>query len=457
VLLIECDPIDEAPVLDLRIRKGIRRRGVKLAVASARPTALDAQAAFVTRFAPGGAGALLADESSELAAWLKEAGDDLVIVYGERALTGDGARALLNLAGRLNLARPGAGLIEVPSVPNARGLREAGFAPGHGPGYETLAAPGRDARGIAEGLAAGELSTVWLNYAEPVRFFPDRALWEKALGTAQNVIAVESVMTETVRRYADVVFPGEAYPEKEGTVTNLDGRVQRLRVAIGRPKGRSGMPGSGVRPLWQVISEVGDLGIVTGAAASRQLFEAVPFYAGLTLDEIGGRGIRWTERVSEWQPWEAAAVEAPAEAPPVGDRMLRLGTYRPLWAAKEVDASPILHFTIPRQVIELSPEDAEALGVREGDRVEVGSNGTRVRAAVKLRAAVPAGSVFMAEAVHEDPANLLTDALVRVERVGGAPEPGPSAVPVQVAPGIEGRAEMPPSAGLPQPPLPEAR
>ena len=148
-------------------------------------------------------------------------------------------------------------------MPNARGLREAGFAPGHGPGYATLAEPGRDARGIAEGLASGELSTVWLNYADPVRYFPDRPLWEQALGTAQTVIAVESVLTETVREHADVVFPGEAYPEKEGTVTNLDGRVQRLRVAIGRPKGRSGMPGSGVRPVWQVISDLGDLGVVT--------------------------------------------------------------------------------------------------------------------------------------------------------------------------------------------------
>ena len=335
---------------------------------------------------------------------------------------------------------------------NARGLRDAGFAPGHGPGYETLGEPGLDARGIAEGLASGELSTIWLNYADPVRFFPDRALWERALGTAQTVIAVESVMTETVREHADVVFPGEAYPEKEGTVTNLDGRVQRLRVAIGRPKGRSGMPGSGVRPVWQVISDLGDLGVVTGAAASKQLFDAVPFYAGLTLDEIGGRGIRRPEGDTDWQGWEPSAVE---ESSPVRGEGLRLGTYRSLWAAKEVDASPILQFAIPRQIVELSPEDAAELGVREGDRVQVGSNGTRLRGTVKLRAAVPAGSVFMAEATHEDPANLLTDALVQVERVGGPAEGEPSAVPAQVAPAVEGLAEMPPSAPLPLPPLPE--
>ena len=57
----------------------------------------------------------------------------------------------------------------------------------------------------------------------------------KRMGSAQSVIAHESVMTETVREYADVVFPAEAYPEKEGTLVHPDGRVQRLRPAIGRP------------------------------------------------------------------------------------------------------------------------------------------------------------------------------------------------------------------------------
>ena len=340
-----------------------------------------------------------------------------MIVYGERALTGDGARALLNLATRLGLQRAGAGLIEVPSVPNSRGLREAGFAPGHGPGYETLAEPGRDAHGIAEGLASGELSTVWLNYTDPVRFFPDRALWEQALGTAQSVIAVESVMTETVRTHADVVFPGEAYPEKEGTVTNLDGRVQRLRVAIGRPKGRSGMPGSGVRAVWQVISEIGDLGIVTGAAASKQLFEAVPFYAGLTLDEIGGRGIRWPERVTEWQPWEcddrrragggaggrrrqAAARHLPAAVGGQGGRRL---------------SDPAVRDPAPGGRA-LARGRVGARRARGRPRRGGATNGTRIAGTAKLRAAVPAGSVFVAEGVHDAPANLLNEPLVEVRQ-----------------------------------------
>ena len=59
VLVLDCDPVDDAPILDLRIRKGVRRHGVQLAVAGARPSALDPNAASVLRFAPGAGEALL--------------------------------------------------------------------------------------------------------------------------------------------------------------------------------------------------------------------------------------------------------------------------------------------------------------------------------------------------------------------------------------------------------------
>jgi NADH-quinone oxidoreductase subunit G len=480
VLLVDCDPIDDAPVLDLRVRKGARRRGVKVAVASARPTALDPQAAAVLRYAPGAGEALLValdaalagDEGNlggaataagsnaqsvrDLATWLREAGEDLVIVFGERTMTARGARALLNLASRLGLpGRAGAGLLELPSSPNGRGLREAGFAPFHGPGYAPVATEGVDAAGIAAGLASGSLSTVWLHHADPVRAFPNRALWEAALGRAQTVIATESVLTDTVREHADVVFPAEAYAEKEGTLVHPDGRVQRLRPAIGRPKAERGLSGSGVRPLWQVVAEVAERAgaparVLTGPMASARLFAAVPFYAGLTLDALGGRGIRWpeTEAGMAWQPepWTPARLDVPEAAATASDGALRLGTFRSLWASKEVDVSPALQFLRARQVVELSPGDAEALGIREGDRVEVGSNGTRVQGPVRLRAAVPGGTVFLAEGTHEEPANALTEPLVEVRRVGEAALAGASAAPAQVTPAAEGLAEPPPSA-----------
>jgi NADH-quinone oxidoreductase subunit G len=177
-----------------------------------------------------------------------------------------------------------------------------------------------------------------------------------------------------------------------------------------------------VRPLWQVISDVSSaLGhsegvYLTGAQVSARLFGAVPFYAGLTLEEIGGRGVRWPERHALDSSWEPAKLEIPAGAPAAQAGALRLGTWRPLWAHKDVDVSPILQFARARQTAELSPGDAEALGIRDGDRVAVRENGTRVEAAAKVRAAIPPGTVFLAEATKEEPANVLTAGLVTIER-----------------------------------------
>ena len=499
VLVLDCDPVDDAPILDLRIRKGVRRHGVRLAVATARPSALDPNAETVLRTAPGGGEGLLvaldaalggddgalggaataagsnATSVRSLADWLTGAGEDVVILFGERLLSGPrgerAAQALLNLATRLGLGdRAGAGLLEIPAATNGRGIREAGFAATYGPGYADTEAGAPD---LPRAFADGDAGVLYLLHADPVTSERDRAGWEAALAKATTVIAHAATLSEGLAEHADVVFPAEAYAEKEGTIVHPDGRVQRLRAAIGRP----GRLDAGVRAGWQVIAEVAqragtDLGVVAGPMASHQLFAAVPFYNGLTLDAIGGRGIRWpaTEAAAGLgaASWEPAALEVPPSTAAASDGGLLLGTWRSLWAAPEVDLSPVLRFMRPRQVVELSPADADRLGVRDGDEVEVGShvpadragsagqvgsgNGTRVRGAARLRASVPGGSVFLVEGTHEQPANALRDAVVAVRRVGG--DAGqPTATAALVTPAGEGQAEAPPSAPLDLPPV----
>ncbi len=174
--------------------------------------------------------------------------------------------------------------------------------------------------------------------------------------------------------------------------------------------------------------------------ASRQLFDAVPFYDGLTLDAIGGRGVRWPETASV-RGLRVGAGEArrAGGARRRRDGALRLGTWRSLWSSKEVEVSPVLHFMRPRQVVELSPADARALGINEGDRVEVGvQRDAACSGAVRLRASVPGGSVFLVEGTSEDPANALTEPFVEVRRVAGPEAPEPSAVGVLSTPAGEG-------------------
>ena len=383
ILVFDTDLGEEAPIVELRVRKARRRRGAKLIVASSHPTALDASADSVIRFAPGGAEAALQDLAGS-----DQFGDGpAVVIWGERLSRGErgphGVAALLALVRKLNLqATEGAGLIEIPAGTNGRGLREVGCLPNLGPGLADPPAPGKGAEEIAAALGH-ELSALVLLQA-------DRP---PALDRAAFVVTFADHLTPGLEG-ADVVFPAASYAEKEGTMTHPDGRLQRLRQAIGHP--------GEVRQPAQVLAELcSRLGAGVDAPTAPQLTElvseAVPFYAALTLDEIGGRGVRWQERDAASALDAPDIPDSPLEPPPSLPDGMKLGTVRTLWAGRETRHAPALRFLAPRQQAELSAEDAQRLGIRPGDEVEVAMNGTSVRAVARLRQAVQPGTVFLLE------------------------------------------------------------
>jgi NADH-quinone oxidoreductase subunit G len=224
VLVLDCEPIADAPILDLRLRKGVRRHGMKLVRASreqlldetARGELLDTLLDDRRSFDLRSVGAARQDGV---------VGEDIVVLWHERLAAGaDGERAvhaLLDLAATLGLAEiDGAGLLEVPAHANGRGLREAGVLPNAGPGLGETDEEGLDAPGIAEAFERGELSCLYLLGVD---------LPTEGSGT---VIAHAAYLSDALREQADVVFPAEGYPEKEGEVTHPDGRVQRVRRAV---------------------------------------------------------------------------------------------------------------------------------------------------------------------------------------------------------------------------------
>lgn len=389
VLVIGTEPVRDIPIFDLRIRKGVRRRGVKLALATSEPSTLEANAQLALRYAPGADAAFLkalaaalyggeievhaqaakadVEQLRALAELLRTGGtsgsepQEIVILYSERAIAHGGAEALLKLARGLNLhGHDGAGLLAVPAAgTNGRGLLEAGVAPGYGPGLLAIAPDGAsaapaggngngspglaqplDAAGIGAALAAGELSALYLLHADPLRAALPHDLWDTALEKTSTVIAHASFLTEGLRAHANVIFPAESYAEKEGTIVHPDGRLQRLRPAIGR-QGQT-------RAEWSVIAELArrvgvDLGVLTGPMASQQLFDAVPFYAGLTLEELGGRGVRWQERESASEFPEPPAAGSSADATSTNGAASPISPSS-LWDAPEVEFSPSLKF-----------------------------------------------------------------------------------------------------------------
>ena len=426
ILVVDADPMHAMPIIDLRIRKALRHGHARLAVASARPTALDGGATAAVRYAPGDGAAFLTglaialgergasggpdayrEQAEQVASALEGAGR-VVVVWGG-GLAGEvrsGLEQLLSVARALGVAdRDGAGLLEVPAATNARGLREVGAVPTAGPGYSDTR-PGKDAREIRRALEAGSVSALVLAELDPVRMLPEAEGWRAALAAAEFVVAF-SMFEDGSTAHADVVFPAESHAEKEGTVTHPDGRLQRLRPGVPQP--------GEVRMGWEVLVELSaalgnELGLDTGPMVLDEIAREVPFYAGITHEEIGGTGVRWQDRdaatrlpkaPSKPKPAAVEAASAPA-APGV-----RLGTYRDLWAAEVTERSPALRFLAPRQTLELAPTDAERLGLGHGGEAEVSSNGTSIRARVAVRSRMRPGAGFLIAGTAEDNANAL--------------------------------------------------
>jgi NADH-quinone oxidoreductase subunit G len=438
ILLIGADPLNSMPILDLRLRKAVRNSGTRLVIASDRPTALDGGAEETARYAPGEAAAFLEALEAELApdsapegphrADAERIGGELrpgktLIIWGERVGRGPAGvvalDALRNCAHLLDCAAEGAGILSVPDGANARGVREVGCLPAAGPGLAPVDR-GRDLEQIKQGLLGAELDAVILLHADPVRDLPDGPGWAKALNQARTVIAISSFDDDSTKA-ANIVLPAEAYAEREGTVTHPDGRLQRLRPAVPRP----GL----VRPIWQVLVELSaalghETEIDSASEALDAIADSVPFYAGLTPDEIGGTGVRWQDReaASAFAIGDRHSPLATRHSGGVPNGGLRLGTYRNLWAGEVTDRNVALRFLAPEQQIELAPADAERLELSNGDQVEVRSNGSSVRARVALRERMRPGAAFLIEGTAENNANALNGAeTVEVTRISPNP------------------------------------
>ncbi|MFY9487181.1 MAG: NADH-quinone oxidoreductase subunit NuoG [Solirubrobacterales bacterium] len=462
ILVLDTELVDDMPILDLRVRKATRRNGAKLAVATARPSSLDNAATTIARYAPGYSGAFLMGVLSalgdgadvdDLAARAGSTADNIravaqtlsnaqrpAILWSERMLmTQAGAlppQALCNLIDKLGIAKTdGAGHLQVPVQTNGRGLREIGFVPNFGPGLTDAAGEeGMSSDEIAAALGS-DINTLILFNSDPVADYPGGAAWDAALGRAANVIAVSAWLDPATARHADVVFPAEVGPEKEGTITHPDGRLQRLRQTVEHT--------DQVNSGWWVINELAkhlglDVGVKVVHQLTAQIAAAVPIYDGITTDEIGGTGVRWQERPAAANLPSAGQstfeLQTPAAAAQPNGR-LRFGTFRSLWSGKEIENSETLAPLVSNQRVELAPEDGVRLGVNTGDTVTLTTPEGEVTAVVALRDSMPAGTAFLLDGLDDPTRRAVaeTPELVEVALVASAPTPLPQAESVPVS------------------------
>jgi NADH-quinone oxidoreductase subunit G len=356
VLLAGFEPEEESPIVFLRLRKAVRRRGTRVfTLAPFRSPGAVKTAARLLPVVPGGETALLTGllgasggVEGELAAALAEPG--AVILVGERLTAVPGA---LSAVSRLATAT-GARLAWVPRRAGERGAVDAGALPGLLPGGRTTAdgdavaalwgalptAPGRDLDGILAAARDGGLSALVVGAVDPADC-PDPWLALDALDRVPFLVSLELRRSPVTDR-ADVVLPVAAAVEKAGTFLDWEGRA---------------------RPFDAVLHRVGGL---TDGRVLHVLADELDRPARPARRRVGPRGDRPARRRDHpcaLTPRDAAAVPVP------GAGQARLASWH--WLLDDgslQDGEPFLAGTAKRPRLHLSAATAAEIGAVQGAR-----------------------------------------------------------------------------------------
>ncbi len=395
---------EELPVLYLRVRRAAAELGATLIVVHPRRTGLDDVATHTIRYRPGeGPAALAALGDGEAAAALAQG--PTVVILGRTGLTED--ERLPEAVAAYARDLPDAVLMPVARRSNVYGAIDMGLTPGMLPGRVSIhdagaraalaetwdmvpTAAGHDAAGILNGLSQGVIKALLLAGADPAADFPDVERGIAAVEAAEFVVAIDIFLTESSRR-ADVVLPALAFTEVEGTVTNLEGRVQKVNRLL---------PGPGqARPACEIYEEIARrLGTTLGASSAEAFAEEIsanaPAYAGIGWDELDwGAGREGIVASVSAETFEYVPVGAGGE-PAGGDLVLHLA--RVLYdAGTAVAKGPSLARLVQHAAAYLHPSDAARFGVGAGDVVRLTGSAGRAELPAAIDPSLAPGTVYL--------------------------------------------------------------
>jgi formate dehydrogenase alpha subunit len=350
--------------------------------------------------------------------------------------------ALANLAMATgNIGRPGVGVNPLRGQNNVQGACDVGVLPNVYTGYQKVTdaaiqkkfeafwnvqeLPAKNGLTVTEMIGHPAIKAMFIMGENPVITDPDSTHVEKSLAALEFFVDIDIFLNES-NAYADVILPAASAYEKDGTFTNTERRVQRIRKVI-EPIGNS-------RPDWWIIQEISKrLGYDMHYESSEQIMSEIrsctPIYAGISYTKIDKSGVQWPCRTNE-DPGTSVlhterfahpdgkgkfipmTYEKPPELPDK-DYPFYLSTGRILYhyhsgtMTRRVRA---IHEKEPEVKIEINPKDAEALGVSAGDWVCLTSRRGRIEGkAVLTERSVP-GLVFVPFHFSEARTNALTSA-----------------------------------------------
>ena len=252
---------------------------------------------------------------------------------------------------------------------------------------------------------------------------PDARHVEEALERVEFLVVQDIFLTETAR-FADVVLPGATFAEKDGTFTNTERRVQRVRKAL-EPAGSS-------KPDWQVVCELarrmGAKGFQFNSPGEimAEIADLTPSYGGITYDRLEQQGLQWPCPLEDHPGTKFLHAEMFSR----GRGKFMPLDYKPpreqpdeLYPLILTTGRSMYHFhtgTMTRKAeglnqlkgeeeLEINPRDAEALGIGDGDTVRVTSRRGKVNARARVTERSQPGVVFMTFHFAETRTNFLTN------------------------------------------------
>jgi len=380
----------------------------------------------------------------------------------------DNVLAVANLAMLTgNLGKAGVGVDPLRGQNNVQGACDVGALPNVYPGYQQVdeeavrekfqkawgtplsAKPGLTVVEMINAAAEGKLRALYVVGENPILSDPDSNHVEEALRKLDLLVVQDIFLTETAR-LAHVVLPAAGFAEKDGTFTNTERRVQRVRKGL-EPPGQA-------RIDWTILCDLArrmgsPMEYADASAILDELARLTPSYGGISFARLDRGGLQWPcpapdhpgtpilhrDRFTRGRgKFHAVEFIPPQELP---DRRfpLLLSTGRILQhfhTGTMSRRSDVLDQLVSVGAIEIHPDDAARLGIADSQRVRVASRRGQIEIAAKVTERVMPGTVFLAFHFSEAPANRLT--IAALDPVAKIPEFKACAVRIEPCPVPEG-------------------
>lgn len=377
IILLSPDLKEELPVLYLRVRDAAQKRKARIVEFSSRDSGLSPYAWRTVGFEPGHQAQVVRETltSAEMKEQLGRG--QVVVVVGRPNLAENEVFTLQALAEVFGVV-PNAKVLPVLRRGNVRGAVAAGLTPQNNAG---------DAIDILNAAAAGKIECLVLLGSDPMSDVADAGLVQRALAQVKNLISIDTMINSS-NRNADIVLPAAAYGEKNGTTTNLEGRVSNVAQKI-TPRGTS-------RPDWMIATELSialgvDIGVSSLEDLNQKLVSSVSAFApSADAKSTHGDGVLMArETPVTISGSQTKAVDRNAYN-------YRLIVSRTMYdTAQSTVASPSLVGIINDSAIYVHPLDLARIGVVEGTNVRVGAEGTNVVIAIRAHNGVHRGTAWL--------------------------------------------------------------